>query len=349
MAYMFRQASNPAIELADAKVQIAKLEEEIERLRAALPEGWQPPSYSTTVPVMRFQGVKLNRVLFEEIVLIVVCALMLLLWVLPLIRPFKHCCETRLHKVYPMLTLFNLACFALTINYLCTITFNDFFFWVVAGLESLISKLEQALLGLAGLFGCAILWKFKDRILEFLGVDNAASVFGEFRDWATCWSMKRFHAIELFILKVEGLPSVHIHGANDVFCEVSLGYNVAIRTRVHNKAGHACTFKETVQLNFDPFDTENKLTLAIKNQEIIGSTDIAQVQLGAEQIRRLEEPLSSSRRAIGWGPQNTEFGATAWMPATFKCIDLVPAGRVFIRIVPVPEEESNKSSFFSCA
>ena len=25
------------------------------------------------------------------------------------------------------------------------------------------------------------------RVMEVLGVENAASLFGDFRDWATCW------------------------------------------------------------------------------------------------------------------------------------------------------------------
>ena len=88
--------------------------------------------------------------------------------------------------------------------------------------------------------------------------------------------MKRFHPLEVFIWKafktkslcfllkaagkqVEGLPSARLHSPNDVFCEVgsffhlfssflrcqvSFGYNVVMKTRVHHGAGHSCTFKD---------------------------------------------------------------------------------------------------------
>merc|ERR1712125_293203 len=129
---------------------------------------------------------------------------------------------------------------------------------------------------MAAMFVLAVFWKFKDRIFEFLGVENGALFTGDLRDWATCWSMHRFQALELCIWKVEGLPSAKISSANDVFAEVRFGYNVNMTTRVHLRAGHSCIFKESMQMNWDPFDRGTRLTLTVKNQGVLGGTDIAQ-------------------------------------------------------------------------
>lgn len=165
-------------------------------------------------------------------------------------------------------------------------------------------------------------------------------VIGEFRDWATLWSMKRFYPIEVFIWKVEGLPGMHLHQMNDVFVEVSCGYNNVMRTRVHDRAGHSCLFKESMQMNFDHFDKENMVTINIKNQDVVGSSDIASIQLGATQVHRLMEAktLEASERTIGWG---TTSGSTdgAWSKDRFKPIDLIPAGQIFLRFQAVTDEE----------
>ncbi|CAE7799157.1 unnamed protein product [Symbiodinium sp. CCMP2592] len=303
------------------EASVAELQAEIKRLRKMLrPE----LRHTTTVaPPVALAGATVQGSIAEEMVLVLVISLMVMLWTVPLLRPFRYCCETRLHKVYPIITVVNLLLLAVTLHALKSITFNDVFFALVNGFEDAVEKTEQILVGVAALVAIAVVWKFKDRVFEVLGVENAASVFGDFRDWATCWSMKRFHPVELFIWKVEGLPSARLHSLNDVFCEVSLGYNMTMKTRVHHRAGHSCVFKETLQLNFDPYDSEHRLTLSIKSQEVVGAAEIVQLQLGADKVRQLEEPASKdlgSGRPIGWG---SKADTAVWAQENFKCMDLV--------------------------
>merc|ERR1712216_152201 len=259
---------------------------------------------------------------------------MLFLWALPLMKPIRRCIESRLYKVYPIITIFNLIIFGIALDALDHIDFNELFFLLVKIVEVAIAQVEKVLIAGAGLLVLVVMWKFKDRVLEALGVDNPQMVIGGFRDWATCWSMKRFYPVELFILKVEGLPAINLGKSNDVFCEVSLGYNMTMRTRVRCRAGHSCTIKESLQLNFDPFDTEVPMHISVKNQELLGTTEIASIQLGAKQVQRLEEPhsLEPSERTLGWGATaGTESAAGIWAASRFQCIDLVPAGKLYMR------------------
>merc|ERR1712039_992457 len=117
-----------------------------------------------------------------------------------------------------------------------------------------------------------------------------------------------------------------------------------MRTRVHENAGHSCVFKETMQFNFDPFDGEAMMTILVRNQDVFGATDIAQLQLGAKQVNRLEEPLggNTSDRLISRAEG-------IWQSDRFKCIDLIPAGKIWLRFSYVDaSEDTSGDGLFSC-
>lgn len=306
--------------------------------------GGTTPTTTVPSPTVLVQGVKLKAGTYEIVILAGVVCIMLLLWALPFMKPIKRCVESRIYKVYPAITLFNLLLFACALNTLNFVAFNDLFFTTVQVIEQVLDTVQKVLIACSALLVLVLFWKFKDRILETLGVDNPQMVVGEFRDWATLWSMKRFYPIELFIWKVEGLPGLHLHQMNDVFAEVTCGYNNVMRTRVHLRAGHGCVFKESLQMNFDHYDTDTRLYITIKNQDVMGSSDIASIQLGASQVHRLMEPdkLEPTRRTIGWGTTSGATENTAWAESRFTPIDLIPAGQIFLRFQPVHDEEKAK-------
>jgi len=298
---------------------------------------------TTAGPTVLVSGVAVKQSLVEAYVLLPIVLVVLgLLWAIPMSKPCKKICETRKHKIYKWILLISIILLGVAFNILYTVSFNEFFFDCVTVVEVAINKLQQGLIGAAALFILIMLWKFKDRLLEALGVENPQLFVGEFRDWATCWSMRRFVPLELFILKVEGLPSCKLSTDNDIFAEVSLGYNVTMRTRVHARAGHSCVFKETMQLNWDPYDNEAKLTLSIKNQDILGATTIASKQFGMQHLQNLEEPHPGSTeggvRTIGWGATSGQTSAV-WGSSAFKTIDLIPAGKIYIRFAALPADE----------
>lgn len=311
------------------------------------------PTTTLPVPTVLVQGVKVKAGPFQYAVLATVIIVMLLLWALPLMKPFKRCCESKIYKVFPIITVINFLIFGAAMEKLNMIQFNDLFFETVMVIEIVINSTQKVLMAFAALVVLVLFWKFKDRILETLGVDHPEMVIGEFRDWATMWSMKRFYPIELFIWKVDGLPGLHLHQFNDVFVEVSCGYNNTMRTRVHPKAGHNCILKESLQLNFDHFDTDTRLHISIRNQDVMGATDIASIQLGAKQVKRFLEmgpgELQASQRTLGWGTMSGAAPNSAWQDSRFTPIDLIPAGQIFLRFQPVQDEDKIRGTTYGHA
>lgn len=335
-------SSTSDAELLALRSENAELKAEVARLNLLLPKPKviEREAYKNVTAVLK--KIEATEFKKEGVQLMAILLGMAFLWAIPLTWPFKQCCMTRLHKVYPFIFILELAAFSFAMNYLYMISANQIFFMLVKVLEVIIGTTQLVCVGLAGLLGLAVVWKFKDRILEALGIDNAAHYLGEPRDWMTCWSMKRFKALELLVWKVEGLPSVKIHSKNDCFIEVRQGYNVSMRTRVHENAGHTCVFKETMQLNFDPFDGEAMITILVRNQDVFGATDMAQLQLGAAQVKRLEEPLggNTSERLISRAEG-------IWQSDRFKCIDLIPAGKIWLRFSYV-DASDDSGGFFGC-
>jgi hypothetical protein len=302
--------------------------------------GGTTPTTTQPAPTTIVNGVHVKASTYDYIVLAGASVIMLILWILPLTKPIRGVIEARIYRIYPIITVINFFILAITLSVLDFVEFNDLFFDVVKVIEVVISSTQQVLVACVGFIVVIFLWKFKDRILEAIGVDNPQMVIGEFRDWATCWSMKRFSPIELFIWKVEGLPGIHLHQFNDVFIEVACGYNNVMRTRVHEKAGHTCLFKESMQLNFDKVDSENMFHIEVKNQDVMGASDIASLTMGASKVRELLEPkgegLAATNRTVGW---NSEAGVkSAWADSRFLHFDLIPAGTIWLRFEPVDEE-----------
>jgi len=293
---------------------------------------------TTAMPTEIIAGKHLPVKTADRAILACVVLVMATLWALPLTKPFKQCCEVQKHRVYPVITLFNLCLLGYAAYKLPSITVNDCFFAIVKLLTSVIEKTEKILLGLAALCGLAITWKLKDRLLMSLGIENPSMVIGEFRDWATCWSMKRFQPIELFIYKVESIPASKFHAPNDLYVEIDLGYNTQVRTRVHTRAGHSCVFKESMQLNFDPFDAEAMLTITVKTQDLVGASVLAQKQLNASQVHKLTKPGVNSRQ-LDWA--STTNARTSIWAETFEELDLIPAGKLYLRFAPVPSEDTS--------
>jgi len=173
---------------------------------------------------------------------------------------------------------------------------------------------------------------FKDRIALLLGLDHQTLFKFKFRDCMTCFSSSRFRAIELTLYKVEDLPAGGVMSANNIFMEVWLGYNEAMKTRVHNNAGSSCILKEAVQLNFDEEDEDDNLVIFIKNQKVVGGGDLARLELTPQKVKDCEvQSLQLAR------------GPFEWKEGYFIKHALIPRGYLWFRIVPIDEERGNYS------
>ncbi len=100
----------------------------------------------------------------------------------------------------------------------------------------ILEKVDDVLFAFLLLLSLWIAFKFKDRILAAIGVEQTAHLIGDWRDWMTCWGMHRFEPAELFIWKVENLRA-----NKNIFVKISIGYNNGLRTRVHKKSNSGST------------------------------------------------------------------------------------------------------------
>merc|ERR1711871_1128847 len=114
-----------------------------------------------------------------------------------------------------------------------------------------------------------MLWLFRHKIATLLGIDS--QIFrASLRDFLTGFSMKRFRAIEVSLWKAENLTVGF--SSRTLFTRVTLGMNEAQHTRPVDKQRDRYAIREKLQLNYDPFDETQKLTIMIKAQEVIGAT-----------------------------------------------------------------------------
>merc|ERR1711871_1721483 len=99
--------------------------------------------------------------------------------------------------------------------------------------------------------------------------------------------------------------------------------------------GASCMFRESVQLNFDPFDSNEMMHIVIKNQDLVGSTEIARLTLGSLQIYRLEStqpPQPPGTTLPGTGTASVMHGRTKWQEEQFHALDLIPLGKLWLRL-----------------
>ncbi|CAE7194775.1 RHM1, partial [Symbiodinium natans] len=179
------------------------------------------------------------------------------------------------------------------------------------------------------------------------------------KDCLNCWSTARFRPIEAFLMfcgrqelkgcrdlhvtqadplcpcqlliwKVEDLTSSDLFHANHVFIEAFMGYNETMRTRVHNNAGSDCILKESMQLNFDEDDDEEKLFLFVQNQKVMGAQELARVEISSQAVKDLLKDSEKVR-----GPQQVLQWDANCFPKSFP---LIPRGQIWITAVPVEDE-----------
>jgi len=183
---------------------------------------------------------------------------------------------------------------------------------------------------LAIIIAAGVVVAFKDRFLLLLGLDHRTLFKCKFRDVFSCWTGNRFRAIELMIWKVEDLQSSELFSANSVYVEVYFGYNESMKTRVHNNAGNDCVLKETVQLNFDEDDDDEHMFVFVRNQKVVGGSELGRLELKAEQVADIE-------RANKAAPFPD--GHVRWQDEHFVQRRLIPRGTIWFRVNAVEDTD----------
>jgi hypothetical protein len=167
---------------------------------------------------------------------------------------------------------------------------------------------------------------FKDRFAKVLGLDYKTTFRCKLRDLCPGGSPSR--AIELVIYKVEDLKAASVFSPNNVFVETHFGYNQPMTTRVHNNAGSSCILKERIQLNFDPEEDEETLYLFVKNQKVVGTSELCHIEFSTEELLDLEKESKEKKR-----------GGGDWTDGSFIDRTMIPRGRLFFRIEPITDED----------
>jgi len=125
------------------------------------------------------------------------------------------------------------------------------------------------LIQMAAMAALVTLFLFRKKIATLLGIDS--QVFkASLRDLLTGFSMKRFRAIEVSLWKAEGLPVGF--SSKTLFTRITLGMNEGQHTRPNDKQRENYSIREKMQLNYDPHDDTQKMSIMVKAQEVIGAS-----------------------------------------------------------------------------
>lgn len=167
-------------------------------------------------------------------------------------------------------------------------TIDEYFKYIGIGFEELgrhVSVFASSGVVLLVFFLAFVL---RDRIKILLGVENIYLFKCSTRECLSCFLLSApSRPIEVFIHKVEELPSASLMSANDLFVELTLGSNEKVKTRVRKGAGASAVIKELLQLNYDPEDEDDKLIVGVKNQDMIMAQDIASLELSNRDINMI--------------------------------------------------------------
>jgi len=347
-----------------------------------------PPGALTTiipvpVAVSSLRGGAAHRTLAQEHAEVaIVFVLAFLVWTCPAILiNRKLCCScfqrwlSRHLGCYAFLGfLFNITMISLMFAREPDISANDVFFKLVKFLEVLSEKCVKMLTQLCMLTGVILVIAFRKKIVSLLGYDQQL-VRADLRDILTLFTMNRFGPIEVSLWKAEGLPAAFT--SRSLFVRAVLGYNEPQHSRPHDGCTDFVALREKMQLNYDPEDNYQKLSIVIKQQEVVGAavSQLAPVagalvgavggvvtpmgmgpgaglgivtgigaanSLGVEVARVDLSSVMINRLRAAAGPVRSTDVATDrsdWRPDNFTKVDLVPQGSLWLRINDVAQDE----------
>lgn len=238
-----------------------------------IPYGAETTIIPVAIPVLR-HGKKEAAV--QKLEVFAVFFLSIALWVLPFVlinrgiccRCFQRWLSRHLSCYCCLGFLFVISAVGIMIAKEPDVNANDLFFAFVAVLELLSDKLMFVLTQVGIILGILFAWVIRKKIVSLLGFDQQL-VRGDLRDMLTLFQMERFQTIEVTVWKIEGLPPGF--ATRTLFVRVLLGFNEPQHSRPHDRCTNALTMREKFYLNYDPEDDTQKLSIVIKQQELVGS------------------------------------------------------------------------------
>jgi hypothetical protein len=245
---------------------------------------------------------------------------------LTIARRYAAWIQMRLPYFLAVATVFNIGMMFLVITWLPDWGPGDYVKCMLMAALYLAKNAMKFMTSIAFIVIFVFVVAFKDRFLKLAGVDHKTVFRFKLRDIFGGTT----RAIAVDIWKVDDLPAAQVFAPNNIFIEMYLGYNEPMKTRVHNNAGSSCILKESLQLNFDENEDEEPLYLFVKNQKVMGAGELGRLELKAEDVFAVEKECAA-RRANG--------GSGLWAPEHFVEKRLMPRGTIWIRVLPVDDEE----------
>lgn len=278
---------------------------------------------------------------YQDWIIVAVCALIIGMWCTPCVcgrmrnrcsRQFTTWVYTRLHVFYWGVLYLTLFITMFMIWVLPDWTLADFLDYTGRFLRWILIHMQKMIISACIIFGFMLALKFRERITFLAGMEHI-TVFRWSLSEAFGFKGKQ-RPIELFIWKVDGLQSssTKILKANDVFVECHLGFNEPMRTRVHNNAGSSCVVREAVQLNINESSPNTLLTLLVKDQNMIGGSELGRLNLSTPELCGIEDQTGKRRIAFDY---SEDF---------FVPLGLSPMGTIWLAIAPVEDwDESERT------
>eukprot|EP00929_Paragymnodinium_shiwhaense_P024536 TRINITY_DN15062_c0_g1_i1.p1 TRINITY_DN15062_c0_g1~~TRINITY_DN15062_c0_g1_i1.p1 ORF type:complete len:340 (+),score=65.14 TRINITY_DN15062_c0_g1_i1:156-1175(+) len=276
---------------------------------------------------------------YQDWMLIGVSFFLLSMWLLPCLcgRSKNACAQgfttwvyTRLHIFFCLVTYFNLLVLMCVVDVMPDWTADAYFQYLYKFMVWILVHTEKIIRSCAILFGLFLMIKLRDRLAVAAGIEHVAL----FRlDWREAVGLRgRKRPIEIFIWKVEELQSSagKVLKANDVFVECHHGNNEPVRTRVHNNAGAGCHIGESFQLNFDDSRTDNMMTLLVRDQALVLSSELAKLTLSTREVCGIEDRT---------GKRKTTF---TYSEDSFVALNMMPRGKIWLAIAPVEDGDEEQ-------
>lgn len=277
---------------------------------------------------------------YQDWILVGVSGCLLFLWCLPCLcgkmrnscaRTFTAWIYTRLNIFFWFITYVNLFILMITIGILPDWTVNEYLAHLVLFVTWGLVHLKKMITSVAIIACFFLVVRFQEKIRMAAGLEHITVIHFNWREMLGFSVKKR--PVELFVWKVEDLQSSSgkIYKPNDIFVECHLGDNEPMRTRVHNNAGTSCVVKESFQMNINETESGTLMTLLVKDQSLMVSTELARLMLSTREICGIEDQT---------GKRKVDFNYDL---DSFVALSLLPRGKIWIAIAPVEDMDEEKA------
>lgn len=278
---------------------------------------------------------------YQDWILVGMCFGILAVWCMPCFCGtlknkasvgFTRWVYIRLNCFYCVLVYLTLFTIMMTIGVLPDWTVNEFFKYVLMFLVWMLVHVKKLITSASIIICFLLLFRFKERIAMAAGMEHVSVLRFSWRDLLPSFASK-VRPVEVYIWKVDDLQSSvgKAYKANDIFVECHLGFNEPMRTRVHNNAGSSCLIRESFQMNIDEASSGSLLTLMVKDQSLMSSTEIGRLIITTREVCGVEDATGKKRVDFMYSEES------------FVSMNLMPRGKIWIAIAPVEDADEEKA------